>query len=321
LWLAAGIVAIAVAGGVAWMLLGGDGVAVSDAQVADSGSTVGAAPSTDIIGQAPLQPAPAAAGSVDQTSTLPSRPASASSARESATAPAKPEGQRSPPDRPREEPARPLDRQASAPPPAPPQRPVQVAQRPASGDNTGSTANAPVPLPVEESRSARSAAPDSQPAKIEPVDRPSSTVARSATEAAAPKSSAPEPPAASAETRPASSGSTGPLTQSSAPFQRGDLIREGDTNVVPPILESVPEPRMPALAERQRREAMILVRVLVDETGSVASAEIQDTDPSKRIFHAEALRVARHASFEPGTKDGIPGKMYSTLPVRFRAGG
>jgi TonB family protein len=108
---------------------------------------------------------------------------------------------------------------------------------------------------------------------------------------------------------------------SKSPFRRGDLIREGDTDVVPPILRSVPEPRMPRLAERQRRDAMILVRVLVDENGSVTTAEVQDNDPAKKVFHAEALRAAKNASFEPGTKGGIPGKMYSTLPVRFRAGG
>jgi TonB family protein len=109
--------------------------------------------------------------------------------------------------------------------------------------------------------------------------------------------------------------------ESKTSFRRGDLIREGDTDVVPPILRSVPEPRMPRLVERQRRDAMILVRVLVDEFGNVTAAEVQDNDPAKKVFHAEALRAAKSASFEPGTRGGVPGKMYSTLPVRFRAGG
>jgi TonB family protein len=77
---------------------------------------------------------------------------------------------------------------------------------------------------------------------------------------------------------------------------------------------------MPPLAGRQRRDAMILVRVLVDENGNVTTAEIQDNDPSTKVFHPEALRTAKRAKFEPGTKGGVPGKMYSTLPVRFKAG-
>jgi hypothetical protein len=32
------------------------------------------------------------------------------------------------------------------------------------------------------------------------------------------------------------------------------------------------------------------------------------------------MRAAKGASFDPGTKGGVPGKMYSTLPVRFKAG-
>ena len=190
-----------------------------------------------------------------------------------------------------------------------------------------------MPLPVEPITSAKPAASKKPPVDSDRVANeaePATAVGADSVQQPAARAAEPEPvarePVASDRPQPGitpaprTAGADPSTSQPRAAFRRGDLIREGDTDVVPPILRSVPEARMPPLAERQRREAVILVRVLVDENGNVASAEIQDTDPSRKMFHPEALRAAKRARFEPGTKDAIPGKMYQTLPIRFRAG-
>jgi TonB family protein len=203
-----------------------------------------------------------------------------------------------------------------APPAAPPRR-----------ANETTNSSAPVPLAVEPISTGKTAASGAEPRK--PADavprEPAAVVEAAALPARAPGAPPEQAPltqekAAAAPQEKAAPPSVAAAQDSSAPFRRGDLIREGDTDVVPPILRSVPEPRMPSLAARQRRDTMILVRVLVDENGNVTSAEVQDDDPSKKVFHAEAMRAAKGASFDPGTKGGVPGKMYSTLPVRFKAG-
>jgi protein TonB len=157
---------------------------------------------------------------------------------------------------------------------------------------------------------------------LEPPSRP----ALAAGPAAGPAAAAPPPderaPVAAAPVHSVEAASKAARDRREAsavkPRQPAESGGDADAAMVPPVLRDLPQPRLPPLAERQRREAVILVRVLVDEQGRVVEAEVQDDDPQRRIFFQEALRVARAATFEPGTRHGVAARMHSTIPVQFR---
>lgn len=87
--------------------------------------------------------------------------------------------------------------------------------------------------------------------------------------------------------------------------------------VRPPQLVRSPNPRYPEIARRMNREATVLLRVLVDERGRVVKAE----RIGKKVgsgFDEAALEAARQARFQPGTEDGEPQAMWTTLRIEFR---
>ncbi len=98
-------------------------------------------------------------------------------------------------------------------------------------------------------------------------------------------------------------------------MQRGALLTPGPGVVVPYLLER-PHPEYPERARRRRKEARVVVRVLVDENGRVLQAVAPAAD--RFGFGAAAKRAALKASFEPATRDGIAGKMWTELPFEFK---
>jgi TonB family protein len=99
---------------------------------------------------------------------------------------------------------------------------------------------------------------------------------------------------------------------------RGDLIPPGAPHVVPPRLVSRPEPQYPDRARRRQVESDVLMLVLVDENGRVVRAIVQRTDDPGLGFNEAARQAALRASFNPASRDGLPGKMWTELPFSFR---
>jgi len=58
--------------------------------------------------------------------------------------------------------------------------------------------------------------------------------------------------------------------------------------------------------------------VLVDETGRVVRTIVKRTDDANLGFNEAARQAALRATFQPPTRDGIPGKMWTELPFSFR---
>ena len=114
-----------------------------------------------------------------------------------------------------------------------------------------------------------------------------------------------EPARASAEERPK------PVSN----MRRGDLITAGP-GVETPHLLSRPQPRYPERARRRGREGRMVVRVLVDENGRVLQAIAPAKD--RFGFGESARQAALQASFEPATKDGIAGKMWTEMLFQFK---
>ena len=79
----------------------------------------------------------------------------------------------------------------------------------------------------------------------------------------------------------------------------------------------LPEPEYPEEAKRARAGGRVLVAVVVDETGKVISAEVED-GPIQ--FRRPALEAARKARFKPMLVDGHPVKVSGVLEYRFVPG-
>jgi TonB family protein len=104
----------------------------------------------------------------------------------------------------------------------------------------------------------------------------------------------------------------------SRPMARGDLIPPGAPGATPPRLLSRPEPQYPERARRRQVEGDVLLLALVDENGRVVRTIVKRTDDPGLGFNEAATRAALRTVFDPATRDGLPGKMWTELPFSFR---
>ncbi len=102
------------------------------------------------------------------------------------------------------------------------------------------------------------------------------------------------------------------------PMVRGDLIPPGAPGASPPRLLSRPEPVYPDRARRRQAESDVLLLVLVDENGHVIRTIVKQTDDPGVGFNEAARRAALRATFNPASRDGLAGKMWTELPFSFR---
>ncbi len=168
---------------------------------------------------------------------------------------------------------------------------------------------------AQEARTAAAAAPP--PARPAPVEPAPPQVAE--TRPVATPTPAPTPaPTAVAETRPIVPAPTATAAAPSA-VKVGDLVTSGP-GVVAPRLTRKPALRYPPLAQRMKKEATVLVRVLVDENGRVIDAQ---TTGAKVGFGLDEAAVdwARACGYAPPTKNGVNVRMWTDLKVAFTLGG
>jgi TonB family protein len=105
-----------------------------------------------------------------------------------------------------------------------------------------------------------------------------------------------------------------PETESTV--QPGDLVEPG-FDVIDPVLIEHPELKYPKEAKRRKiPEAVVRVRVLVDENGAVLQTELEKS--AGYGFDEAALAVAAQARFIPATKDRVQVKMWTVLPLQYR---
>jgi len=168
------------------------------------------------------------------------------------------------------------------------------------------------------------------PAAQQQAASPAATAPPAATPAkpteAAPTTSAATSPAASAP-QPAPVQAK-PVTPAPAPVQavaktapepqvrEGDLVSPGPGVIPPRVVRQSPLP-YPQIAQRLRKEATILVRVLIDENGKVIDAQLPESKAGFGLDEA-AVAHARNCIWEPARKDGVKVKMWAELKVAFK---
>ena len=98
--------------------------------------------------------------------------------------------------------------------------------------------------------------------------------------------------------------------------KRGDLLGV-ESGAAPPAMLDPPKPRYPPAARRLRREAVIDLRVLVDENGKVVEVERRGKKAGMG-FDEAAIDAARKTTWQPASKNGVAVKMWVDLKIQFR---
>ena len=108
-----------------------------------------------------------------------------------------------------------------------------------------------------------------------------------------------------------------PPPEPASQVRRGDLVKMGPGVTAPKLLRR-PSPRFPVMAKRlNKKEAKVLIKVLIDENGRVIKAELAGKSQGYG-FDDEALASARKSIYEPARKGNVPVKFWHTLAVEFR---
>ena len=105
-----------------------------------------------------------------------------------------------------------------------------------------------------------------------------------------------------------------PAVQS--PPGRGGMIT-GGPNVEVPETISLGRLIYPERARGTGKKPSIKVAVLVDENGNLLQVRLREGDPSKLGFNEAAVDAAWRTRFLPGTRDGVPGKIWTDLVFEF----
>lgn len=96
--------------------------------------------------------------------------------------------------------------------------------------------------------------------------------------------------------------------------QTGPLRVGGE--VLAPIKIHTPSPRYPELARRVRKEGVVIVEAIIDETGTVASTRVIKSAPMG--LDDAAVEAVSKWRFEPATLRGQPVPVLFSLTVKFQ---
>jgi TonB family protein len=180
-------------------------------------------------------------------------------------------------------------------------------------------AAAAAPSPPASAPAPVAAATPAAPAPVEPAAPPAVTptpvtpVTPAAATAATP---APAPTAAPTPAPTAAAPVVAPTPAPAAPARGGGGILTAGPGVVAPRVTRSAQAVYPPAAKRMSREAVVTVRVLVDERGQVIDATVPEK--AGLGFDEAAIAAAKATVFAPATKDGVPGRMWTDMKVVFK---
>lgn len=162
------------------------------------------------------------------------------------------------------------------------------------------------------------ATPTRAPAMVPPQVVPTTVPAPATIEETPEPTPSPEPavlPAPTPTPTPQPTIAPAPTPVAVAKAREGDLVEIPD--VWPePIL--TPKPAYPPLAARQRLGGIIILRVLVDETGTVRDVQVLRGIKPDLGLDAAAVAAVRNWRYKPAVKDGVRVKVWLSQSVPFR---
>jgi TonB family protein len=131
----------------------------------------------------------------------------------------------------------------------------------------------------------------------------------------------PEPAPASADSAPAPVEDPAPPSTTVPPapatLRPGSLVDFADPRLMPPVVVRKRTPEYPEIARFARASGVVELLALVDENGRVVDVTIvRSTRPGVR-FEEAAARATRGWLYRPGTKDGVPVRVWVPVEVRF----
>jgi protein TonB len=92
----------------------------------------------------------------------------------------------------------------------------------------------------------------------------------------------------------------------------------GDVGVVAPQVQQAVEPKYTAQAIRDKRQGVVEVEVVVQPDGSVGSVRVLRSLDAVDGLDDNAVAAARQTTFTPGTLNGQPVAVLTTLELTFR---
>ncbi|HSN69361.1 MAG TPA: TonB family protein, partial [Thermoanaerobaculia bacterium] len=102
------------------------------------------------------------------------------------------------------------------------------------------------------------------------------------------------------------------------PTRRGDYVAPGTPGLAEPELIALRKVTYPPLAKARKIQGIVILQVLVSETGSVIEARVLRGVKPDLGFDAAALDAARGGTFKPAVKDGVPVRTHKTVTVPFK---
>jgi protein TonB len=93
-------------------------------------------------------------------------------------------------------------------------------------------------------------------------------------------------------------------------------LAEGPEYDVRPTPLKTPPPDYPPGLKRDGVAGVVVVKVLIDETGAVAECKVSKSTNSE--FDQPALEAVKKWKFKPALKDGAPVKAKLAIPIQFR---
>ncbi|NCO68936.1 MAG: TonB family protein, partial [Acidobacteria bacterium] len=126
---------------------------------------------------------------------------------------------------------------------------------------------------------------------------------------------APPPPPTAAMAAPVATRA--PLVSEQPSVHQGDLV-EMSGDVTPPQLLASPRPQFPPLARRQRSPGgLVIVKLLIDENGSVADAQVLRAPIPDYGYSRAALDAVKQWRYKPATKAGVRVKTHTMQTIVF----
>jgi TonB family protein len=107
-----------------------------------------------------------------------------------------------------------------------------------------------------------------------------------------------------------------PVEAEEPPVKAGDIVPLQNVDVEPQLIKSV-QPVYPDSARRFRVEGMVVVNMLISETGEVIDARTVRGIKGYPAFEKTAESAVRKWTFRPAIKNGVPVKVWKVESFRF----